>query len=124
MDMENTKFSEKILAEIKARLAPAYQPKFCPDKGHAIDHIERMLKIAEKIHNPAEVDLLLLKTAIWLHNIDKTSAITASTTEDRRRFIENFLKELKFSKREISLLGTISDICRPIKIFRIKNIKV
>src|SRR3989344_5298296 len=102
--MEKIKFLDKILAEIEAQLTPAYQLKFCPDKGHAIDHIKRMLKIAETIYDPGKINLFLLKVAIWLHNIDRTTAIPASTPEDRQKFIENFLKKLKFSQKEIALI--------------------
>src|SRR3989338_92144 len=102
--MEKIKFLDKILAEIEAQLTHAYQLKFCPDKGHAIDHIKRMLKIAETIYDPGKINLFLLKVAIWLHNIDRTTAIPASTPEDRQKFIENFLKKLKFSQKEIALI--------------------
>ncbi|MBI1975283.1 MAG: hypothetical protein HYS57_02905 [Parcubacteria group bacterium] len=65
-----------FLKRLEDFLAPGYQPPYLQMNGrevggHEIDHPRRMCVIAEKIVGP-DVDLFLLKTAIWFHNLDRS----------------------------------------------------
>lgn len=64
------------LKDLEDFLTPGYLPPYLQIAGrevggHEIDHPRRMCKIAEKVAGP-EVNLFLLKTAIWFHNLDRS----------------------------------------------------
>lgn len=69
--MRTNEQEQKILAEIRERLTPGYLPPHIRG-GHDVSHVVRMCAIAEKIADET-VDVFLLKLAIWLHNLDRSS---------------------------------------------------
>jgi len=90
---------ERILGAIEERLVPLYRAELI-GSGHDVSHIRRMLKIAERIVSE-DVELFLLKVAIWLHNLDRAKL----TEKEIPQFISKLLSDLNtFSQEEISLI--------------------
>lgn len=88
--MARTKEKEKeILADIEKHLILPYSPQNLKLGGHDFTHCQRMCRIAEKIWptlktisgikeaiESGDINLFLLQTAIWLHNLDRSSQFT------------------------------------------------
>lgn len=100
--IERTRAEEKtILEKLEKQLIPIYRL----DKGgHDISHPQRMLKIAEKIANPQEVDLFLLKIAILCHDIHRVNGLAPSCREITE-ITNNILRTLDLMPEEISLIA-------------------
>lgn len=89
---------KRILKRVEKKLTPLYLPERT-GSGHDVSHVKRMLKIAERIVRP-DVDLFLLKVAIWLHNLDR-----AISEKEVAIFSENLLSSFEaFSREEIDLI--------------------
>ena len=93
---------ESILKEIERILFPAYQPEFTAN-GHDLYHIQRMLKIAEKIVKNKEINIFLLKIAIWFHNIDRTTFFN-DQQRPKEEIVTDIIHVLGLSKKEIELI--------------------
>lgn len=89
----------EVLGAIEQVLDPFYEIGNCKG-GHDVHHVERMLKIAERIFVPEQIDLFLLKVAIWLHNLDRSRKFA----EHKDAFIRRVLGRLDFSPEEINLV--------------------
>jgi len=95
---------EEILEQIKDLLGIAYQIPFCIP-GHDIDHIIRVLAIADKISALDPDSHLLLKVAIWFHNLDRTTYFPRLTSQESRiDFILWHLIELGLTKEESDIV--------------------
>lgn len=94
---------EEKLKALKKLLASTYQLKHTRG-GHDITHFERMEKIAEKIADPGEVDIPLLKMAIWLHDIDRADSFELKTEAERINFMQKTLSDLKLEQRQIDTI--------------------
>lgn len=97
-----TKEQEIILQEVEKILTPWYQIKedACA-AGHDIDHIKRMLAISELIFTDKEVDIFLLKLAIWFHNLDRSKKFNG----DEGDFINELLSKHQVKQEDIDMVA-------------------
>lgn len=93
---------DSILAALERTLDPFYRIEHCKG-GHDAQHIKRMLNIAERIFIPGQVDLFLLKVAIWFHNLDRSRRFTGHKEIYIRRILET-LTFNAFDAEEIDLI--------------------
>lgn len=89
-----------ILREIARKLIPLYDANKTTG-GHDKSHVIRMLNIADYVVNKDKVDPVLLKVAIWLHNLDRAGF----DEKEIPKFIRETLYSVGgFSEKEISLV--------------------
>lgn len=97
--MRTAEEKSRILAFVRQKMTTVYET--ARDGAHGTTHPQRLEKIADIIADPDQVDLFLLKIAIWCHDIHRVDTLLLPEKVGIR-FILNLLFHSGLTNHEVN----------------------